>query len=176
MSGSGPFELGRGERSRSRLILGTGGAANLHVLERAIRASGTELVTLALRRVDTAPGGAGGLLDLLDRCGVRLLPNTAGCHTASEAVKVARLARDAFDTDWIKLEVIGDERTLLPDGVELLRAAEELVADGFTVLPYTSRRSGAGPPAGRRGLRRRDAGRRTDRLRARASATRTTSG
>ncbi|GAB3953165.1 hypothetical protein GCM10027614_58150 [Micromonospora vulcania] len=69
---------------------------------------------------------------------VRLLPNTAGCHTATEAVKVARLARDAFDTDWIKLEVIGDERTLLPDGVELLRAAEELVADGFTVLPYTS--------------------------------------
>jgi thiazole synthase len=131
------FELG-GVRFASRLILGTGGAANLHVLERAMRASGTELVTLALRRVDTAPGSAGGLLELLDRCGVRLLPNTAGCHTASEAVKVARLAREAFDTDWIKLEVVGDERTLLPDGVELLRAAEELVADGFTVLPYTS--------------------------------------
>ncbi|MFF0151219.1 thiazole synthase [Micromonospora sp. NPDC005203] len=131
------FELG-GETFTSRLILGTGGAANLHVLEQAIRASGTELVTLALRRVDTAPGTAGGLLDLLDRCGVRLLPNTAGCYTATEAVKVARLARDAFDTDWVKLEVIGDERTLLPDGVELLRAAEELVADGFTVLPYTS--------------------------------------
>ncbi|MGI5523923.1 thiazole synthase [Micromonospora sp. CA-259024] len=132
-----PFELG-GATFTSRLILGTGGAANLHVLEQAIRASGTELVTLALRRVGTAPGSAGGLLELLDRCGVRLLPNTAGCHTATEAVKVARLARDAFDTDWIKLEVIGDERTLLPDGVELLRAAEELVADGFTVLPYTS--------------------------------------
>ncbi|MEU7613076.1 thiazole synthase [Micromonospora sp. NPDC049204] len=131
------FELG-GETFTSRLILGTGGAANLHVLEQAIRASGTELVTLALRRVDTAPGTAGGLLDLLDRCGVRLLPNTAGCYTATEAVKVARLARDAFDTDWVKLEVIGDERTLLPDGIELLRAAEELVADGFTVLPYTS--------------------------------------
>jgi thiazole synthase len=131
------FELA-GVSFSSRLILGTGGAANLHVLERAIGASGAELVTLALRRVDTAPGSAGGLLELLDRCGVRLLPNTAGCHTASEAVKVARLARDAFDTDWIKLEVIGDERTLLPDGVELLRAAEELVADGFTVLPYTS--------------------------------------
>ncbi|MEU8327953.1 thiazole synthase [Micromonospora sp. NPDC048839] len=131
------FELG-GETFTSRLILGTGGAANLHVLEQAIRASGTELVTLALRRVDTAPGTAGGLLDLLERCGVRLLPNTAGCYTATEAVKVARLARDAFDTDWVKLEVIGDERTLLPDGVELLRAAEELVADGFTVLPYTS--------------------------------------
>ncbi|MFD0786695.1 thiazole synthase, partial [Micromonospora azadirachtae] len=131
------FRLG-GVEFTSRLILGTGGAANLHVLEEAIRASGTELVTLALRRVDTAPGMGGGLLELLDRCGVRLLPNTAGCYTAVEAVKVARLARDAFDTDWIKLEVIGDERTLLPDGVELLRAAEELVADGFTVLPYTS--------------------------------------
>ncbi|SCF16055.1 thiazole synthase [Micromonospora mirobrigensis] len=122
----------------SRLILGTGGAGNLHVLEQAIRASGTELVTLALRRVDTGPAAGGGLLDLLDRCGVRLLPNTAGCHTAAEAVKTAHLAREAFDTDWVKLEVIGDERTLLPDGVELLRAAEELVADGFTVLPYTS--------------------------------------
>ncbi|ADL48991.1 thiazole synthase [Micromonospora aurantiaca (nom. illeg.)] len=122
----------------SRLILGTGGAANLHVLEQAIRASGTELVTLALRRVDTTPGRSGGLLDLVERCGVRLLPNTAGCRTAVEAVKTAHLAREAFDTDWVKLEVIGDERTLLPDGVELLRAAEELVADGFTVLPYTS--------------------------------------
>ncbi|MFJ8580245.1 thiazole synthase [Micromonospora sp. NPDC093277] len=131
------LEIG-GTAFGSRLILGTGGAANLHVLEQAIRASGTELVTLALRRVDTAPGSAGGLLDLLDRCGVRVLPNTAGCRTASEAVKVAHLAREAFDTDWVKLEVIGDERTLLPDGVELLRAAEELVADGFTVLPYTS--------------------------------------
>ncbi|WP_089012524.1 thiazole synthase [Micromonospora inositola] len=131
------FTIG-GETFGSRLILGTGGAANLHVLEQAIRASGTELVTLALRRVGTAPGTAGGLLDLLDRCAVQVLPNTAGCHTAIEAVKVARLAREAFDTDWVKLEVIGDERTLLPDGVELLRAAEELVADGFTVLPYTS--------------------------------------
>ncbi|MEU5723215.1 thiazole synthase [Micromonospora sp. NPDC047738] len=131
------LEIG-GTAFGSRLILGTGGAANLHVLEQAIRASGTELVTVALRRVDTAPGSGGGLLDLLDRCGVRVLPNTAGCHTASEAVKVAQLAREAFDTDWVKLEVIGDERTLLPDGVELLRAAEELVADGFTVLPYTS--------------------------------------
>nr|WP_307821075.1 thiazole synthase [Micromonospora humidisoli] len=127
-----------GQTLPSRLILGTGGAANLHVLEQAVRASGTGLVTLALRRVDTAPGTAGGLLDLLDRCAVRLLPNTAGCYTAAEAVKVARLAREAFDTDWVKLEVIGDERTLLPDGVELLRAAEELIADGFVVLPYTS--------------------------------------
>lgn len=131
------FELG-GVPIPSRLVLGTGGAANLTVLEQAIRASGTGLVTVALRRVDTTQGTSGGLLDLVDRCGVRLLPNTAGCYTAGEAVKVAQLARDAFETDWVKLEVIGDERTLLPDGVELLRAAEELVADGFTVLPYTS--------------------------------------
>lgn len=122
----------------SRLILGTGGAANLHVLEQAIRASGTALVTLALRRVDAAATMNGGLLDLLDRCGVRLLPNTAGCYTATEAVKVAHLAREAFGTEWVKLEVIGDERTLLPDAVELLSAAERLVADGFTVLPYTT--------------------------------------
>ncbi len=131
------FELG-GVPIPSRLVLGTGGAANLTVLEEAIRASGTGLVTVALRRVDTTGGPSGGLLDLVDRCGVRLLPNTAGCYTAGEAVKVAQLAREAFETDWVKLEVIGDERTLLPDGVELLRAAEELVADGFTVLPYTS--------------------------------------
>ncbi len=131
------FELG-GVPIPSRLVLGTGGAANLTVLEQAIRASGTGLVTVALRRVDTTQGTSGGLLDLVDRCGVRLLPNTAGCYTAGEAVKVAQLARDAFETNWVKLEVIGDERTLLPDGVELLRAAEELVADGFTVLPYTS--------------------------------------
>jgi thiazole synthase len=119
----------------SRLILGTGGASSLTALEEAIVASGTELVTVALRRVDTA---GPGLLPLLDRLGVRVLPNTAGCYTAGDAVKTARLARDAFETELIKLEVIGDERTLLPDGVELLRAAETLVEDGFTVLPYTS--------------------------------------
>ncbi|MET0422951.1 MAG: thiazole synthase [Actinoplanes sp.] len=119
----------------SRLILGTGGANSLAALEQAIVASGTELVTVALRRVDAA---GPGLLPMLDRLGVRVLPNTAGCYTAGDAVKTAHLARDAFETDLIKLEVIGDERTLLPDGVELLRAAETLVGDGFTVLPYTS--------------------------------------
>jgi thiazole synthase len=123
---------------KSRLILGTGGASNMDALERAIVESGTEMVTVALRRVDTAATMSGGLLDLLDHCGVRVLPNTAGCYTATEAVKVAHLAREAFDTSWVKLEVIGDERTLLPDGVELLRAAEQLVGDGFTVLPYTT--------------------------------------
>ncbi|WP_306213380.1 thiazole synthase [Actinoplanes sp. RD1] len=119
----------------SRLILGTGGAESLAALEAAIVASGTDMVTVALRRIDAA---GPGLLPLLDRLGVRVLPNTAGCYTASDAVKAARLARDAFETDLIKLEVIGDERTLLPDGVELLRAAEILVADGFGVLAYTS--------------------------------------
>jgi thiazole synthase len=119
----------------SRLILGTGGASSLAVLADAITASGTELVTVALRRVDAA---GPGLLPMLDRLGVRVLPNTAGCYTAADAITTARMARDAFETDLIKLEVIGDERTLLPDGVELLRAAETLVDEGFRVLPYTS--------------------------------------
>ncbi|HEV2310651.1 MAG TPA: thiazole synthase [Acidimicrobiia bacterium] len=120
----------------SRLILGTGGAASLTALERAIVASGAEVVTVALRRIDpTAPGS---LVDVLERTGVRTLPNTAGCFTAREAVLTAQLARDAFATDWIKLEVIADERTLLPDPIELLVAAEQLVNEGFVVLPYTN--------------------------------------
>ncbi len=123
------------EKLGSRLILGTGGATNHAVLEDAIRESGAELVTVALRRIDSA---APSLLDVLDRCGVRILPNTAGCYTAVEAVRLARLAREAFETGWVKLEVIGDEDTLLPDAVELLAAARELVDDGFTVLPYTT--------------------------------------
>ncbi|WP_213452757.1 thiazole synthase [Rhizomonospora bruguierae] len=126
-----------GESFGSRLILGTGGAASLHALAAAIDASGAEMVTVALRRVGTE-GTPGGLLDLLARRGLRLLPNTAGCFTAAEAIRTAHLAREAFGTSWVKLEVIGDERTLLPDGVELVRAAERLVADGFTVLPYSS--------------------------------------
>jgi thiazole synthase len=99
-------------------------------------ASGTELVTIALRRVEVSRSGP--LLEVVERCGVRLLPNTAGCMTSREAVLTAKLAREAFGTDWVKLEVIGDETTLLPDPVELLDAAERLVADGFTVLPYTN--------------------------------------
>jgi thiazole synthase len=130
-----PFLLG-GETFTSRLLLGTGGAPSLSVLERAIRASGAGIVTVALRRID--PAAKGSLLDVLERCGVRALPNTAGCFTAQEAVLTARLARDAFETDWVKLEVIGDERTLLPDVAELLEAAETLVDEGFTVLPYTN--------------------------------------
>ncbi|HEY8058715.1 MAG TPA: thiazole synthase, partial [Acidimicrobiales bacterium] len=97
----------------SRLVLGTGGAPSLDVLERAVVASGTDLVTVALRRVD--PEAPGSVLEVLDRLGVAVLPNTAGCYTATEAVRTARLAREAFETDWVKLEVIGDDRTLLPD-------------------------------------------------------------
>jgi thiazole synthase len=125
-----------GRTFRSRLILGTGGFPRLDALADAIRASGTELVTVALRRID--PSQRGSIVDVIDEAGVQLLPNTAGCYTARDAVATARLAREAFETDWIKLEVIGDERTLLPDAPELLRAAEELIADGFIVLPYTT--------------------------------------
>jgi thiazole synthase len=126
-----------GQRFGSRLIMGTGGAPSLDILERALRASGTELTTVALRRVDPHQGG-GSVLDAITAAGARVLPNTAGCYTASEAVLTAKLARDAFGTNWVKLEVIGDDRTLLPDVPELLEAAETLVDDGFTVLPYTT--------------------------------------
>jgi thiazole synthase len=128
-----------GEIFASRLIMGTGGAPSLDVLERALVASGTGLTTVALRRVDAGSAGqAGGLLDVIRRAGARVLPNTAGCFTAAEAVLTAKLAREAFETDWVKLEVIGDERTLLPDATELVDAAEQLVDDGFVVLPYTN--------------------------------------
>lgn len=120
----------------SRLIMGTGGAPSLDILERALLASGTELTTVAMRRLD--PTVAGSVLSVLERNGIRVLPNTAGCYTAGEAVLTARLAREALGTEWVKLEVIADERTLLPDPVELLDAAETLVDDGFTVLPYTN--------------------------------------
>jgi thiazole synthase len=120
----------------SRLILGTGGFARLETLAEAIRASGTEMVTVALRRIE--PAMQGSLVDVLEDCGVQLLPNTAGCFTARDAVLTAQLAREAFSTDWVKLEVIGDDRTLLPDAVELVAAAEQLVDEGFTVLPYTT--------------------------------------
>ena len=125
-----------GTQLRSRLLLGTGGFRSLDALAAAIEASGTELVTVALRRIE--PGQRGSIVDVLDAAGVRLLPNTAGCYTARDAVLTAKLAREAFETDWVKLEVIGDERTLLPDAPALLEAAEELVDEGFTVLPYTN--------------------------------------
>jgi thiazole synthase len=132
-----------GRTLRSRLVLGSGGFTSLELLSEAVAASGCELVTVALRRV--LVGTAGGLaqtgetlIDVLAAAGVEVLPNTAGCRTARDAVLTARLAREAFSTDWIKLEVIGDEDTLLPDAPELLRAAEELIDEGFVVLPYTT--------------------------------------
>src|SRR5829696_6533872 len=130
-----PFTIA-GRTLRSRLILGTGGFPRLETLAEAIRTTRTELVTVALRRIDAAARGS--LVDVLDECGVELLPNTAGCYTARDAVLTARLGREAFGTDWVKLEVIGDEHTLLPDAVELLDAAEQLVDDGFRVFAYTT--------------------------------------
>jgi thiazole synthase len=120
----------------SRLIAGTGGFRSLEQMESALLASGAEIVTVALRRID--PDAKGSVLDVLDRLGLEALPNTAGCFTARDAIRTARLAREAFGTDWVKLEVIGDDRTLYPDAVELLDAAETLVGEGFTVLPYTN--------------------------------------
>jgi thiazole synthase len=146
-----------GEKFGSRLIMGTGGAPSLDVLGRSLTASGTEITTVAMRRVapggaipprpplltggsppPVPPGGTGSLLDVITSRGIRVLPNTAGCFTAADAIRTARLAREALGTDWLKLEVIADEHTLLPDPVELLAAATELIADGFTVLPYTN--------------------------------------
>src|SRR3954470_3982344 len=115
-----------GTELRSRLLLGTGGFRSVEALAAAIEAAGAELVTVALRRID--PGARGSIVEVLDDAGVRLLPNTAGCFTARDAVLTAKLAREAFATDWVKLEVIGDERTLLPDAPALLEAAEELLA------------------------------------------------
>jgi thiazole synthase len=130
-----PFVIA-GEEMSSRLIMGTGGARSLDALEQALIASGAEIATVALRRLD--PTSRGSVIDALKRVGCRLLPNTAGCYTARDAVTTAKLARDAFETDWVKLEVIGDDKTLLPDPVGLLDAAEALVDDGFVVLAYTN--------------------------------------
>jgi thiazole synthase len=120
----------------SRLILGTGGFRTHEALAAALAESGAEIATVAMRRVD--PNASGSLLDVLADAGVTILPNTAGCFTARDAVTTARLGREALGSDWVKLEVIGDDKTLLPDGPELLAAAEQLIADGFTVLPYTT--------------------------------------
>ncbi|MDB1089890.1 thiazole synthase [Streptomyces sp. ACA25] len=130
-----PLVLG-GARLASRLIMGTGGAPSLEVLRESLAASGTELTTVAMRRLD--PAVHGSVLSVLAELGIGVLPNTAGCYTAGEAVLTARLAREALGTELVKLEVIADERTLLPDPVETLDAAEILVDDGFTVLPYTN--------------------------------------
>jgi thiazole synthase len=130
-----PFVIA-GEDLSSRLLLGTGGATSLTTLDSAVRASGSALVTVAIRRVSLTADDS--VLTVLSRTGVRLLPNTAGCFTSREAVLTAKLAREVLGTTWVKLEVIADDQTLLPDAVELLDAAERLVDDGFTVLPYTN--------------------------------------
>jgi len=115
-------------------VLGTGAMASLHLLRASLVASGADVATVALRRVD--PSTDGSVYSLLAELSIRVLPNTAGCRTAGEAVALARLAREAFETTWIKLEVIGDDRTLLPDAVETLRAAATLVDEGFAVWAY----------------------------------------
>lgn len=120
----------------SRLWIGTGGLTNLGTVADVVAAAAPGLVTVSIRR--TSDQGGGGLLDALRATGVRILPNTAGCFSAREAVLTAQLAREALETDWVKLEVIGDETSLMPDVVELLEAAEILVRLGFTVLPYTT--------------------------------------
>ncbi|HEV2240429.1 MAG TPA: thiazole synthase [Streptosporangiaceae bacterium] len=125
-----------GRTLSSRLIVGTGGVQSLEVLRRVLAASATALSTVAMRRA--GPAGAGSLLGTLREAGVHVVPNTAGCHTASEALFTARLGREALGTDWVKLEVVADDHTLLPDPVELLEAARLLVDDGFVVLPYAS--------------------------------------
>jgi thiazole synthase len=122
--------------STSRLVVGTGGFRTMDWLEGSLRESESNLATVALRRVE--PGIQGSIYDLLERLNFTLLPNTAGCYTAAEAVKTAELAREAFETNLVKLEVIGDDITLLPDTSETLTAAHQLVERGFEVWVYTS--------------------------------------
>jgi thiazole synthase len=125
-----------GEQFSSRLILGTGGAPSLDVIDAVLAASGTAMCTVAIRRVD--PGTNGSILDVIDRRGIRVLPNTAGCRTAKEAIATAKMARELFGTNWIKLEVIANDDTLQPDLFGLVEAAAALTEDGFEVLPYTT--------------------------------------
>ena len=132
-----PLVLG-GRTFRSRLFLGTGKYPSFGTMAAALEASGTEVVTVALRRVNLDERGKGSLLDFVDPDRYLLLPNTAACYTADEAVRTARLAREAGGWNWVKLEVIGDPKTLFPDVVELLKATERLVKEGFVVLPYTN--------------------------------------
>jgi thiazole synthase len=127
-----------GRPFRSRLIVGTGKYRSFQEMARAIEASGADMVTVAVRRVNLTDKSKESLLDYLDRDKYFLLPNTAGCYSADEAIRAARLGREAGLSDWVKLEVIGDQQTLFPDTAELLRATEVLAKEGFTVLPYTS--------------------------------------
>jgi thiazole synthase len=131
------FEIA-GRAFRSRLIVGTGKYRNFPEMARALEASGAEVVTVAVRRVNLSDKSQESLLDYIDRSRYFILPNTAGCYSADDAVRAARLAREVGLSNWIKLEVIGDEKTLFPDNVELVKATEILVREGFVVLPYTN--------------------------------------
>ncbi|HVT45747.1 MAG TPA: thiazole synthase [Thermoanaerobaculia bacterium] len=131
------FVLG-GRTFRSRLIAGTGKYASMEQMAAALEASGTEMVTVAVRRTSIADPNQPRLFDYIDPKRYFLLPNTAGCYTAEEAIRYARLGREVGLSDWVKLEVIGDPKTLFPDNVALLEAARVLVREGFTVLPYTN--------------------------------------
>ncbi|HUT22950.1 MAG TPA: thiazole synthase [Sumerlaeia bacterium] len=132
-----PLRIGNREY-RSRLLVGTGKYESFEVMEKALRESGTEIVTVALRRVDLSGKGEKTLLDHIDPARYTILPNTAGCYTREDAVKIAHLARELEIGDLIKLEVIGDERTLLPDVAATLDATKQLADEGFTVLAYTN--------------------------------------
>jgi len=127
-----------GRTFTSRLIVGTGKYPSHTVMAQAIAASGADMVTVAVRRVNISDRSRESLLDYIDTARISILPNTAGCYTADEAVRTARLAREAGLSNWIKLEVIGDERTLYPDNEALVDATRVLVREGFVVLPYTS--------------------------------------
>lgn len=127
-----------GKTFRSRLILGTGKYPDYETMAKALAASGTEMVTVAVRRIDLNDRSSRSLLAYIDRDRYHLLPNTAGCYSAKEAVLTAELAREALGTNWVKLEVIGDDKTLFPDNRELLKAAEILLNKDFIVLPYTN--------------------------------------
>jgi thiazole synthase len=127
-----------GREFHSRLIIGTGKYKSFQEMARAHEASGAEIVTVAVRRVNLTDRSKESLLDYVDRKKFFILPNTAGCYTGDEAIRTARLAREVGLSNWIKLEVIGDEKTLFPDNFELVRATETLVKEGFVVLPYTN--------------------------------------
>jgi len=127
-----------GRAFSSRLFVGTGKYSSYPVMARALEASGCEVVTVAVRRVNISDRSKESLLDYIDPKRYFLLPNTAGCYTSADAIRTARLAREAGLSDWVKLEVIGDERTLFPDNEGLLEATRVLVKEGFTVLPYTN--------------------------------------
>jgi len=127
-----------GREFDSRLMVGTGKYADFNQMVQSIEASGAQIITVAVRRVNISDRSKESLLDHIDLKKYTLLPNTAGCYTADDAIRTCRLAREAGLSDFVKLEVLGDERTLFPNNEELLKAAAVLIAEGFTVLPYTS--------------------------------------